>query len=141
MASIINKIPFRYLKRRGPRCAKHDGYKKRDEVLFRLGFASYRDYLRSNAWKAIREAKLAIDPQCEICGDKAQQVHHISYRKNTLTGKNPRGLVSVCESCHTKIEKRPDGTKRNFEAAFKTTKRMLKKVGKWEAHTKRGVEK
>ncbi len=139
MPSIIFKMPARYAKRRGPRCAEHNAYKQRDEVLFRLGFASYRDYLKSELWKLIREAKLAVDPKCEICNSVAGQVHHIAYNRQVLQGKNRRKLVSVCEECHCKIEFHPpDGRKRSFESAYKKTKQLLRRVGKWDDHTRHG---
>lgn len=134
MPSIVFKIPPRYGKRRGSpnRCKAVNA--KRDEVLFRLGFASYQDYLRSPLWAGIRTAKLEATPRCECCGDKAQQVHHMTYTRSVLDGKRPHQLVCVCESCHVKIEFAEDGSKRSFEAGMKKAKRMLKKAGNWEAH-------
>lgn len=139
MPSIIFRMPARYAKRRGPRCTEHDAYKQRDVVLFRMGFASYRDYLKSQLWKVIRDAKLAVDPRCEICdGSLANQVHHIAYNREVLQGKNRRKLVSTCGDCHTKIEFHSDGRKRSFESAYKKTRQLLRKVGKWDDHTRHG---
>ena len=118
-------VRYRHLKGRGPCCDKYNAYKKRDAVLFRIGYASYRDYINSKLWKAIRSAKLSCDPQCELCGHRAQHVHHQSYSFSTLTGRNPKGLVSICASCHQEIEFRQDGTKRNFEAVMKRTRHLL----------------
>ena len=115
--------------------------KKRDKILFKLGFASYRDYLRSPLWKAIRAAVLEETPKCEICGtNKAQQVHHIRYTFSVLKG-HPRGrksLVSVCRQCHKEIEFKADGTKRTYEAAMKKTKQKLIKAGLWSNHVNHG---
>ncbi len=133
MASIIFRIPARYGKRRGPMPGRTP-YQKRDEVLFRLGFASYGDYLKSPLWKVIREAKLAVDERCECCGDKAQQVHHLEYKRTVLTGKERHKLVSVCEPCHVKIEFTSEGQKRSFEGTLKKAKRMLVAAGRWEEH-------
>lgn len=126
MASIIFTISPRCGKRHGPRPGNESAYNQRDKVLMRLGFASYRDYLRSALWKELREEKLAANARCEICGDKAQIVHHISYRRNSLAGKHLGGLVSLCNRCHCRVELREDGTKRGFEATLKKTKRLLK---------------
>lgn len=136
--SIICKIPLRYGKRGGPRTDKHSAYAKRDRALFRLGFASYGDYLKSPLWKVIREAKLAVDPRCECCGDKAVQIHHLSYTRKVLIGKLRRKLVSVCPGCHQKIEFRADGMKRSFVAANKQAQKLLRRVGKWDGHTRHG---
>jgi hypothetical protein len=111
-------------------------YGKRDQVLFRMGFASYCDYLRSPAWKAIREAKIAIDPRCEICGDKSQQVHHLAYNRQVLSGRDPRKLMCVCAGCHRRIEFTAKGKKRTFAASLRTAKRLLISVGRWEEHKK-----
>lgn len=136
--SIIFRIPPKCGKRRGPKPGHKTAYQKRDEVLFRMGFASYRDYLRSPLWRAIRDAKLAVDPKCEICGaSKSQQVHHIAYSFKVMKGNNQRALVSTCQECHCKIEFCQDGTKRNFEGTRKKTKELLKLRNGWEKHTRR----
>ena len=125
-ASIIFKTKPQYFRQRSVRSEipkRHSKYDLRDKRLFKMGFASYRDYLHSSAWKAIRGAKLAVCPRCEICGDKAQCVHHQSYNKKTLVGLNEKGLVSLCNSCHKKAEFGPDGKMRGFER----TKRWVKK--------------
>jgi hypothetical protein len=108
---------------------------KRAKTLGRLGFASYRDYLKSPLWKLIRAAKLDLDPVCEVCGQtKANAVHHLRYNENTLRGKDSTALVSVCSGCHREIEFKEDGTKRTYEAAMKLTKKLLRKRGRWESH-------
>ena len=115
---------------------------KRAKTLKRMGFTSYTDYIRSPLWRAIRAAKLEADPLCEICGkSKAQSVHHLRYNEATLRGKNVRTLVSVCNSCHYKIEFKADGEKRTYEAAMKKTKQLLIKRGRWELHKKPRPEK
>ena len=134
MASIIFKIPARNGKRRGPSDARSTMSFKRDKVLFKLGFASYRDYLKSALWKGIRAAKLADEPACELCGCAASQVHHLDYSHSCLIGKKPWKLVCVCDQCHRKVEYRADGSKRNFEAAMKKTRELLRKQGAWEKH-------
>ena len=114
---------------------------KRDKTLFRIGFASYRDYLRSPMWKMIRKVVLEETPVCEICNKAAaNQVHHIRYTYSALMGR-PRGrkyLVAVCRGCHCAIEFKADGTKRTYEAAAKVTRRLLRKAGLWSNHVSRG---
>lgn len=122
---------WRHLKRRKPLTTPD----KRDKRLKRLGFASYRDYLRSDLWKAIRVAKLELTPRCEICdSSRATQVHHLRYTYSCLKGKNPVPLVSACPECHKRLEFKRDGTKRTYEAAAKLTRRYLIKQGRWESH-------
>jgi hypothetical protein len=131
------RFRYRHLKR--GRATTTD--KKRDKLLWRMGFASYRDYLRSPLWKAIRWAVLDGTPTCEICGEsKAQQVHHIRYTEAALKG-TPRGrksLVAICAGCHHKIEFKQDGSKRTYEAAAKVTRRLLRKAGLWSNHVSHG---
>lgn len=114
-------------------------YDKRDAILKRLGFLSYRDYLNSKDWKAIRIAVLATTDACEICRcAKASQVHHLAYNRAALTGRDRTKLVALCGECHRRVEFRQDGGKRGFEAMRKTTKKLLKKTGRWEMHLKDG---
>jgi len=110
---------------------------KRAKALGRMGFASYRDYLKSPLWKLIRAAKLDLDPTCEICGrSKATTVHHLRYNEQTLRGKNSHALISTCRDCHRKIEFKTGGEKRTYEAAMKLTKKLLQDRGRWDLHKK-----
>ena len=61
----------------------------------------YREYLKSDAWKRKRYVVLKRDNwKCQICGDKATQVHHLKYAKHQI-GKEPIDwLISICEPCH-----------------------------------------
>jgi hypothetical protein len=94
-------------------------YAARDRELRRLGFGSYRDYLASDLWKGIRQRILARHPRCFLCGDTAEQVHHGSYKRAALTGKDLRTLFSLCRACHESIEFRPsDGAKLNLGQAM-----------------------
>ena len=144
MPSIIFKGPARYCKdrheaKRGRR--RFTPYRKRDEILLSIGFESYADYLTSPLWKLIRDAKIAVDPTCELCGLPAQEVHHISYRKNVLIGKHQWSLLSVCCGCHKRIEFTESGKKRTFYEVHSTVKRLLKASGRWFAHTRKGAKK
>ena len=61
----------------------------------------YREYLKSDAWKRKRYVVLKRDNwKCQICGDKATQVHHLKYAKHQI-GKEPIDwLISICKPCH-----------------------------------------
>lgn len=63
----------------------------------------YREYLKSDAWKRKRYVVLKRDNhKCQICGDKATQVHHLRYAKHQI-GKEPIDwLISICKPCHEK---------------------------------------
>lgn len=125
------RVRWRHLIRRKPLTTPG----KRDKRLMRLGFASYRDYLRGDLWKAIRTAKLDLTPKCEICDSSlATQVHHLRYSCNCLKGTDPLPLVSVCPECHKRLEFNRDGTKRTYAAVAKLTRRFLIKRGRWEQH-------
>lgn len=93
---------LQYIKDRGKAGRSYDS---RDAELRRIGFDSYRDYLRSDLWRAVREKVFeAKGRACHLCGGVANQVHHNRYHANDLTGKRLAYLNPVCDSCHRKIE-------------------------------------
>lgn len=78
---------------------------KRDKVLFKMGFASYKDYLRSNLWASIRARVLSLYKKCGCCREfKPQCVHHHNYKPATMKGNSIKGLVALCNACHVAIE-------------------------------------
>jgi hypothetical protein len=81
-------------------------YDKRDAVLKRLGYDSYKDYLKSPGWKKIRTRVLSrCQGKCEVCGvNKPTQVHHRSYCMMTMLGKRLEFLVGCCRNCHENAE-------------------------------------
>ena len=90
----------------------HFSYFHRNEILKSLGFESYAAYIKSQLWRRIRQrVGNHAHIQCFACGGKAYCVHHIEYSLETLTGRNPCGLVPLCDPCHTSIEFDPSGTK------------------------------
>ena len=50
---------------------------------------------------------------------RATQMHHVAYRLSTLRGRHQNGLMSVCKSCHRRIEFRSNRSKRSFGDAIK----------------------
>lgn len=67
----------------------------------------YKNYMRSDRWKAKKQERIDIDGCCVMCGrplDKIRsiQVHHVTYerlgRENVMTD-----LCTLCGSCHKKI--------------------------------------
>lgn len=60
---------------------------------------NYREYLRSDRWKATRLWALErAHYQCEMCGARAVNVHHLTYAR--LGHEHPNDLVSLCRPCH-----------------------------------------
>lgn len=59
----------------------------------------YSSYLDSYEWKEKRQQKLdQARGLCERCGEKATEVHHLSYRN---IGDEPLGdLMAICYWCH-----------------------------------------
>lgn len=56
-------------------------------------------YLRSSAWKDVRERALRRDSYaCQICGGGATQVHHLTYKR--WRHEQLFDVVSLCEKCH-----------------------------------------
>lgn len=82
----------------------------RNQYIIRLrrmqksGFSSYKEYLRSKEWAAIRK-RVRSHPsplwkQCRVCGSHENlNIHHNSYKS---LGKGPKldSLVILCRSCH-----------------------------------------
>lgn len=59
----------------------------------------YNEYLNSDWWKHIRSEALERDNEtCQICGNPAEEVHHMTYvnRGNEYLFE----LVSLCKKCH-----------------------------------------
>jgi 5-methylcytosine-specific restriction endonuclease McrA len=61
----------------------------------------YTDYMDSDEWKKMRSKILQRDfEKCQICGKKAEQVHHLTYVH--LKNEYHFELVSLCAECHKK---------------------------------------
>jgi len=103
-------------------------YEDRKEFLSALGYTSYPEYLASDDWKKIRERKLYKHPTCLICPNDATHVHHMSYVVAVLLGLKNELLVSLCETCHSRIEF--DGKrKRSLEEANRILKEKAFELG------------
>ncbi len=103
-------------------------YTGRQSVLRLIGFRNYNEYLESELWAEIRDAALSNSPLCAICrAQRATQIHHQSYKKTVMTGRNFKALIPVCRFCHHTIEFTDDGEKRTFHEAVKYCKRLLRR--------------
>lgn len=87
-------------------CSLHQYLNTRDEEKRREYFASatsdFQHLYASAKWKALQESQLRNYPQCEKCGDKATEVHHvIPHRGNEDLFYDPSNLISLCHTCHS----------------------------------------
>lgn len=82
-------------------------YAYRNDNLRRLGFKTYRSYLKSDLWASIRERVFErADRRCERCkrSKKRLQVHHRAYDPATLAGTSLDSLTVTCSHCHRVAE-------------------------------------
>jgi 5-methylcytosine-specific restriction enzyme A len=94
-----------------PSCAR-EGRKPASATIQRHYDKHRRDrdaksFYNSAAWMRCRRAKLSLRPTCERCGAIAQDVHHIKPLKQCSPSEKiaQANLMSLCDSCHTQIEK------------------------------------
>jgi len=62
---------------------------------------TWKRYYKSFDWHITRNWKLEVQPLCEHCGQKAQQVHHKHY--DSIGAEKNEELVSVCLDCHRRL--------------------------------------
>jgi 5-methylcytosine-specific restriction endonuclease McrA len=80
-------------------------YAQRNVILRQLGFRTYWQYLQSRLWRSIRSRFWRSHPPiCLVCKKPGYQLHHTSYTKEVLLGKDLSKLVPICRKCHRKIE-------------------------------------
>lgn len=71
-----------------------------------------RPFYRTAAWRAARRAALMRDGySCQICGQRAQEVHHlIELNENNVNDPSIAlaldNLQSLCHDCHTRLTAR-----------------------------------
>lgn len=62
----------------------------------------YREeYLKSEEWNNLRNTILGTSPDCQCCGKKATDVHHMIYRN--IVDIKITDLIPVCRECHDYI--------------------------------------
>jgi len=86
----------------------------REVILARMGYRDYfTEYLDSPLWRKIRSRVLRRAQQlCVRCGDRATEVHHLSYSEAVLKGDDDSQLAAICRSCHEAVERDGDGKRR-----------------------------
>lgn len=81
-------------------------YQRRNAYLKRLGFANYREYLKSPLWKSISAKVRTTRKACLLCrGHHKLEVHHKRYTRDNLRGKSLKWLCVLCHNCHTQVSK------------------------------------
>ena len=64
----------------------------------------YAAYLRSFAWRALRDRVLERDGgRCVYCGEPAVEVHHENYSR--VGREQLDDLSAVCRACHLRAER------------------------------------
>lgn len=125
--------------------ADHAGFSNyaiRDMLIKSLGFSGYRDYMKSELWASIRSKKIKSNPKCQVCDSAASCVHHARYTRKNLDGRSDDLLVSLCHSCHHRVEFNDDEKEGVYDAftrlmclltlaeRFKLAEKLCKKMGR-----------
>ena len=63
-------------------------------------------FFGTDSWKAMKDCVLLRDDgKCRVCGNPAEEVHHIRPRHFHGTDV-PANLVSLCKTCHDEVHRR-----------------------------------
>lgn len=101
-------------------------YEKRNEILKKLGYASYAEYLRGPRWRRIKDQVHKRDKnRCRVCGEPSQDVHHLQYDEDTLKGVTLANLIALCGVCHNLCESDPTIGKTTLAQANKRLQTLL----------------
>lgn len=67
-------------------------------------FFGYREYLRSDEFKEIKEIVFKrSDNKCELCGDTAKDPHHLRYPNWSKVDRDQAPynyILALCHKCH-----------------------------------------
>lgn len=68
--------------------------------------AAYRSYLRSPAWRKLRDrVRARSGGVCERCGRRPMvHVHHLTYER--IFKERLMDLLAVCRPCHRELHRR-----------------------------------
>jgi hypothetical protein len=92
-------------------------YDVRNELLRSFGYRTYKQYLKSEEWSAIRSQVFDQYDECICCDSKPQVVHHVKYDSGTLLGLHRLHLAPLCNACHELMEIHQDGSKASLARA------------------------
>lgn len=111
---------------------ENETYKQRNELLSKLGYRDYTQYLSSNLWKEIYlRVMLDRGNRCILCNNQTNILHHISYRRSVLLGEDDSFIVPLCNSCHMRIEFTKKGVKRDVCTVQEQLGRIINKKNKY----------
>ena len=82
--------------------SRKKGFKKTGKKLKAF---SDRKREENKIYKVARELYLNENPNCEVCGNFAMDIHHKAKRGKNLC--NMETFMAVCRTCHTKIHDNP----------------------------------
>lgn len=89
----------------------------------------YQEYIRSEAWKAvkIRYLKSKMPKDCGVCGaawSNAMQFHHKTYKN--LGNERLMDIVPVCNDCHEVVHRLHEKNgRKDLWSCTKQAKKML----------------
>ena len=67
----------------------------------------YIEYLKSEEWREKRKAFMEDrGNECEECGEKGTQVHHLSYEN--VGDEDDDDVMVLCNQCHKEIHNKDD---------------------------------
>lgn len=78
-------------------------------------YLTYRAYLRSAEWRALRTEALHRDQyECTVCETPNDlQVHHLHYKGIETMTFNVDQLKTLCETCHSRVHDLQDRIRNN----------------------------
>jgi hypothetical protein len=99
-------------------------FHRRNQILKKLGYKTYEEYLKSAFWSAVRRRTLTRDRFiCRLCPNKATEVHHTVYDFFTLKGKTLQHLYAICSPCHERVTFESPGVRHNPDKMRELTER------------------
>jgi 5-methylcytosine-specific restriction endonuclease McrA len=116
----------------------------------KLGYASYRDYLKSEHWQSFRKKFFASIKarqmrekygglRCEFC--EASGILHLHHRTYKRLGKEWLGdVVLICENCHNLVHSKARQPKVTLWRATKKIRRYVTKKTKRKAKKKKETD-
>lgn len=105
-----------------------------EEILNKMGFKNYQQYLTSSKWEQIRQEVFKYkSDKCSYCKKLAECIHHTRYDEDTMMGRSFKNLIPLCNKCHKKIEF-TNGKKNSLDRANYLLNKKLKKNKKSSAN-------
>ena len=91
----------------GNYCIEHQALEARDrERRFRYNTPNHGQWdemYNSPKWRTLRSEQLKNEPYCQICGNKATEVHHVTpHQGNWDLFLDPQNIISICHDCHVR---------------------------------------